>query len=84
MYRNLIAENKKKRDADMAIRTDVLGGNIRYYRKVAGLTQAELSKRISITTKFLSRLELGERTPSLDGALSDRQRAACQYGRTRG
>ena len=50
----------------MAIKTVILGKNIREYRKRAGMTQEELSKRVSITTKYLSRLESGNRTPGVD------------------
>lgn len=50
----------------MAIQSNVLGNNIREYRSMIGMTQEDLSKRVGITPKYLSRLESGQRTPSLD------------------
>ena len=37
----------------------LFGKNVQKYRKLAGLTQAELSKRIEITQKHLSIIETG-------------------------
>lgn len=38
---------------------DLFGKNVQKYRKMAGLTQTELSKRLEITQKHLSIIETG-------------------------
>ena len=38
---------------------DLFGKNVQKYRKLAGLTQSELSKRLEITQKHLSIIETG-------------------------
>ena len=38
---------------------DLFGKNVQKYRKMAGLTQSELSKRLEITQKHLSIIETG-------------------------
>ena len=38
---------------------DLFGKNVQKYRKLAGLTQSELSKRLEITQKHLSVIETG-------------------------
>lgn len=38
---------------------DLFGKNVRKYRKIAGLTQSELSKRLEISQKHLSIIETG-------------------------
>ena len=38
---------------------DLFGRNVQKYRKLAGLTQSELSKRLEITQKHLSIIETG-------------------------
>ena len=50
----------------MAIESSVIGANIRRCRILADLTQEQLCRQIGITPKYLSRLEKGIRTPSLD------------------
>lgn len=46
-------------------RTDI-GKALRHYRKQAGLTQAEFGELTGFDPKTISRLETGDRTPSLD------------------
>ena len=46
-------------------RTDI-GKALRHYRKQAGLTQAEFGELTGFDQKTISRLETGDRTPSLD------------------
>jgi transcriptional regulator with XRE-family HTH domain len=46
-----------------------LGSAIRRYRKVAGLTQAELGERSGFDPKTISRFETGTYTPSVDALL---------------
>ena len=43
-----------------------LGADIKRYRKVAGLTQAELGERTGFDPKTISRFETGTYTPSVD------------------
>ena len=43
----------------------VIGKRIAKARKVAGLTQAELSEKIGISEKYLSRVECGKQMPSI-------------------
>ena len=42
-----------------------IGKRILNVRKAAGLTQAELSERIGISEKYLSRIECGKQVPSV-------------------
>ena len=51
----------------------LFGKNVQKYRKLAGLTQSELSKRLEITQKHLSIIETGTQFASanLIGKLSD-------------
>ena len=46
----------------------LLGNRVREVRVRAGLTQAQLADRIDISHEFLSRLERGIKTPSLETA----------------
>ena len=46
-----------------------LGPAIRRYRKVAGLTQAELGEKTGFDPKTISRFETGTYTPSVDALL---------------
>lgn len=43
-----------------------IGKALRLYRKQAGLTQAEFGELTGFDPKTISRLETGDRTPSLD------------------
>ena len=42
-----------------------IGKRISNARKAAGLTQAELSEKIEISEKYLSRIECGKQLPSV-------------------
>jgi transcriptional regulator with XRE-family HTH domain len=44
----------------------LLGARIKELRKKAGLSQDELSEKIGIDGKYLSRIEVGKRSPSLE------------------
>ncbi|MBF7143237.1 MULTISPECIES: helix-turn-helix domain-containing protein [Pseudomonas] len=46
-------------------RTEI-GSALRHYRKKAGLTQADFGELTGFDPKTISRLETGDRTPSLD------------------
>lgn len=46
-------------------RTEI-GGALRHYRRQAGLTQAQFGELTGFDPKTISRLETGDRTPSLD------------------
>lgn len=43
-----------------------LGARIREERKVRGLTQEQLAEKIEITPRYLSRLEGGQQSPSIE------------------
>lgn len=43
-----------------------LGARIKEERKVRGLTQEQLAEKIEITPKYLSRLEGGQQSPSIE------------------
>ena len=45
-----------------------LGNRIRKLRSQAGLTQAQLAERVDISDEFLSRMERGLKSPSLETA----------------
>ncbi|CAM4016204.1 helix-turn-helix transcriptional regulator [Pseudomonas wadenswilerensis] len=47
-----------------------LGSAIRRYRKVAGLTQAELGEKTGFDPKTISRFETGTYTPSVEALLT--------------
>ena len=49
----------------MSITNGFIGKRIAKARKVAGLTQAELSEKIGISEKYLSRIECGKQVPSI-------------------
>lgn len=44
---------------------EVLGANVRRYRKLAGISQEELSHRTGIKRTYISDLERGVRNPSV-------------------
>lgn len=44
----------------------LLGARIKELRKKMGLSQDELSEKIGIDGKYLSRIEVGKRSPSLE------------------
>lgn len=43
----------------------VIGSNIKYYRKQAGLTQIQLSEQLQISISYLSKIEASGCTKSL-------------------
>ena len=43
-----------------------LGGRIKEKRKTRGMTQELLAERAGITPRYLSRLELGQQSPSIE------------------
>lgn len=43
----------------------VLGANVRRYRKLAGISQEELSHRTGIKRSYISDLERGTRNPTV-------------------
>lgn len=45
---------------------ELLGGRIKELRKTKGLTQDQLSQKVNIDPKHLSRIEVGGSYPSLD------------------
>ena len=49
----------------MSISKASLGKRIANIRKIEGLTQAELSEKIGISEKYLSRIEGGKQAPSI-------------------
>ena len=49
----------------MLISKEIIGKRIARVRKDAKLTQAELSERIGISEKYLSRIECGKQIPSI-------------------
>jgi transcriptional regulator with XRE-family HTH domain len=44
----------------------ILGAKIRKLREQTGLTQEDLAKSVGLSSEFISQLELGKRSPSLD------------------
>ena len=50
----------------MGTRSHLLGARIKELRKRAGLSQDQLAEQVGIESKYLSRLEVGKRNPSLD------------------
>ena len=52
--------------SDVAIAVDGVGARLRYLRRTRALTLAELSKVTGVGMSTLSRLEAGQRRPSLD------------------
>ena len=54
-----LLHNKTMSEEDLQNIPELLGENVRKYRKQAGLTQEELSERLGITQKHLSVIENG-------------------------
>lgn len=50
----------------MSEKKTLLGARIKELRKRSGLTQDQLAERIEVEAKYLSRIEVGKRYPSLD------------------
>lgn len=47
----------------------IIGENTRKYRKMAGLTQAELAEQIGVGTAFISRVERGQKRMRIETML---------------
>lgn len=45
---------------------EIISKNIKKFRKAQGLTQEKLSEMCGISTDYLSEIERGKRTPSLE------------------
>lgn len=56
---------RKREDKEMSTSNGFIGKRIANARKAAGLTQAELSEKIGISEKYLSRIESGKQVPSV-------------------
>ncbi len=50
----------------MATLEQIFGANIRQYRKVRGLTQAQLAEAVGISVEMTGKLERGQAKPSFD------------------
>lgn len=50
----------------MSARKMLLGARIKELRKRAGLSQDQLAEKVGIEAKYLSRIEVGKRYPSLE------------------
>lgn len=50
----------------MSTRKMLLGARIKELRKRVGLSQDQLAENVGIESKYLSRIEVGKRQPSLD------------------
>jgi transcriptional regulator with XRE-family HTH domain len=48
----------------MAVR-QIVGENIRRYRREKGLSQAEMANRMGVDRAYISGLELGQRNPTI-------------------
>ena len=44
----------------------VISMNIKYFRKLKGLTQEKLAEKVEVSTVYISYLERGSKVPSLD------------------
>ena len=57
----------------MIARKMLLGARIKELRKRAGLSQDQLAEKVGVESKYLSRIEVGKRDPSLDvlGRIAD-------------
>ncbi len=65
-HKKINLENKKfKTIKDVNILYELIGENIKYYRKSMGLTLAELATLCKINPSYLGNIERGERKPSL-------------------
>ena len=49
----------------MILSKEILGKRISNARKALGLTQAELSEKVGVSEKYLSRVECGRQVPSV-------------------
>ena len=47
----------------------LLGGGIRKYRKLAGLTQEKLAEKVDLNPVYVGQIERGYKVPSVDALL---------------
>lgn len=50
----------------MMTESQVVGANVRRYRKAARWTQEQLAKHANLSSDYVSRLELGKENPTLE------------------
>ena len=50
----------------MSDRKILLGARVKELRKKAGLSQDQLAEKVGVESKYLSRIEVGKRSPSFD------------------
>ena len=66
-------EVEKENDSERESIPELFGRNVKKYRKIAGLTQEQLSERLGVSQKHLSIIETGTQFASatLIGRISD-------------
>ena len=65
---NEIEEMKLQMEVEPATKNKTRGHLIAYYRKLCGLTQAELGKKLGLSAKAISALETGRNEPNMGQA----------------
>lgn len=67
---NLVIAGKspqeKRLNTSMLTESQVVGANVRRYRKAARWTQEQLAKHANLSSDYVSRLELGKENPTLE------------------
>jgi len=61
-----ISKNTQNGERKMKDNEYVIADNVRFYRKKANLTQAELAERTELSLDSIKRVEAGKRTMSLE------------------
>lgn len=64
-----ISKNTQNGERKMKDNEYVIADNVRFYRKKANLTQAELAERAELSLDSIKRVEAGKRTMSLENFL---------------
>jgi transcriptional regulator with XRE-family HTH domain len=62
----LVNDHDARIGGGMSERQRLLGARIKELRKQAGLSQDQLAEKVGIDGKYLSRIEVGKRYPSLE------------------